>query len=203
MTAWLMSASGVDEPDQVLAAIEVPHGPVVEALIERGFKVHAVNPKQMDRFRDRFTMSGAKDDSRDAEVMASSLRTDPRCFRALAPADPTVVELREWSRIGEDLGIERNRLANRLRTQLWRYFPALLDLEDDLGAEGQGRARRRSTDADGAGATPNRRGSDRQDGGVAQKPAKAANCRGWLRFGIADGHRPAHTERPGAFGPGN
>ena len=81
--------------------------------MERGFKVHAINPKQMDRFRDRFTLAGAKDDSRDAEVMASALRTDARCFRLLAVADPVVVELREWSRIAEDLGAERNRLTNR------------------------------------------------------------------------------------------
>ena len=66
--------------------------------------------------------------------MASALRTDPRCFRPLAVADPVVIELREWSRIAEDLGAERNRLTNRMREQLWRYFPALLELEGDLGA---------------------------------------------------------------------
>jgi len=135
MAAWLIASSGPTEPSQIYVAIEVPHGPVVETLIERGFNVHAINPKQMDRFRDRFTMAGAKDDSRDAEVMASALRTDPRCFRLLALVDPVIVELREWSRIAEDLGVERNRLANRLREQFWRYFPALLELEDDFGAE--------------------------------------------------------------------
>lgn len=135
MAAWLMTTSGAVEASQVRVAIEVPHGPVVETLLERGFKVHAINPKQMDRFRDRFTLAGAKDDSRDAEVMASALRTDPRCFRPLAVADPVVIELREWSRIAEDLGAERNRLTNRMREQLWRYFPALLELEADLGAE--------------------------------------------------------------------
>ena len=134
MAAWLMAASGAHGPDRIYVAIEVPHGPVVETLIERGFKVHALNPKQMDRFRDRFTMAGAKDDSRDAETMASALRTDPRCFRLLAAADPTVIELREWSRMAEDLSAERNRLTNRMREQLWRYFPAMLDLESDLGA---------------------------------------------------------------------
>jgi hypothetical protein len=148
MAAWLLAASGAGGPSQVSIAIEVPHGPVVETLIERGFIVHAINPKQMDRFRDRFTLAGAKDDSRDAEVMASSLRTDPRCFRLLAALDPTVIELREWSRIASDLGTERNRLTNRLREQLWRYcaqvarsaiaqqksYPAMLELEDDLGA---------------------------------------------------------------------
>jgi len=135
MAGWLMATSGAAEASQIQIAIEVPHGPVVETLIERTFKVHAINPKQMDRFRDRFTLAGAKDDSRDAEVMASGLRTDARCFRLLAGTDPVVIELREWSRIAEDLGGERNRLTNRMREQLWRYFPALLELESDLGAE--------------------------------------------------------------------
>jgi Transposase len=135
MAAWLMTASGAVEPRQVYIAIEVPHGPVVETLIERAFNVYAINPKQMDRFRDRFTLAGAKDDSRDAETMASALRTDVRCFRLLAAADPIVVELREWSRISEDLGTERIRLTNRMRQQLWRYFPAMLELETDLSAE--------------------------------------------------------------------
>jgi transposase len=132
MAAWLMAASGAACPGQIHAASEVPHGPVVETLLERGFKVHAINPKQMDRFRDRFTVAGAKDDSRDGEAMASALRTDPHCFRLLAPLDPTIIELREWSRMAEDLGTERNRLTNRLRQQLWRYFPAMLELEGDL-----------------------------------------------------------------------
>ncbi len=135
MAAWLMAMSHAGEAGHIQVAIEVPHGPVVETLIERGFKVHAINPKQMDRFRDRFTLAGAKDDSRDAEVMASALRTDPRCFRPLAIADPLVIELREWSRMTEDLGAERNRLTNRMRELLWRYYPALLTLENDLGAE--------------------------------------------------------------------
>ena len=52
-------------------AIETPHGPVVEMLLERGFAVFAINPKQIDRFRDRFTIAGAKDDSRDARVLGN------------------------------------------------------------------------------------------------------------------------------------
>jgi len=135
MAAWLAAVSGAADPGQIYAAIEVPHGPVVETLMEHGFKVYAINPKQMDRFRDRFTLAGAKDDSRDAEVMASALRTDPQCLRLLAAIDPVIVELREWSRIAGDLTAERNRLTNRLREQLWRYFPAMLELENDLGTE--------------------------------------------------------------------
>src|SRR5260370_276865 len=84
MAAWLLATSGGAEPGQIDVAIEVPHGPVVETLIERGFAVWVLNPKQMDRFRDRYSMAGAKDDSRDSLVMPSALRTDPHCFRRLA-----------------------------------------------------------------------------------------------------------------------
>ena len=135
MADWLLTVSGTESSNQIHIAIEVPHGPVVETLLERGFQVYAINPKQLDRFRDRYTLAGAKDDSRDALVMASALRTDPRCLRKLEAADPAVIELREWSRITDDLGAERNRLTNRLRQQLWRYFPAFLELDSDLGAE--------------------------------------------------------------------
>jgi Transposase len=94
----------------------------------------SINPKQLDRFRDRFTVSGAKDDSRDADVLVDSLRTDTRAFRKLAIAEAVIVELREWSRIDEELKVEHGRLVNRLRHQLWRYYPQMLELADDVGA---------------------------------------------------------------------
>lgn len=133
MCAWLIATTGA-EPGQIDVGIEVPHGPVVETLLERGFVVYAINPKQLDRFRDRFTMAGAKDDSRDAETMASALRTDLRAFRKLALADPTVIELREWSRMADDLTAEKTRLANRIREQLWRYYPQMLAVEPNVAA---------------------------------------------------------------------
>lgn len=133
MSEWLIATTGA-VPSGIAVGIEVPHGPVVETLLERGFDVYAINPKQLDRFRDRFTMAGAKDDSRDAETMSSALRTDRHAFRKLAIADPTVIELREWSRITEDLTAERTRLANRMREQLWRYFPQMLAVESDVAA---------------------------------------------------------------------
>ena len=73
----------------------------------------------------------AKDDRRDARVLASALRTDPHCLRRLEPTDPEIIELREWSRLDEDLTRERVRLVNRMRQQLWRYYPQFLDAVDD------------------------------------------------------------------------
>jgi transposase len=131
---WLVEQSGC-APEAIAVAIETPHGPVVEALLERGFGVHAINPKQLDRFRDRHTVAGAKDDRRDARVLADALRTDPHCFRRLSVVDPRLIELREWSRIVEELQQERTRLANRIRQQLWRYYPQVLELGDDIVAD--------------------------------------------------------------------
>lgn len=112
----------------VVVGIEVPRGALVETLMERGFRVFALNPKQMDRFRDRHFPSGAKDDRRDAYVIADSLRTDQKCFREVRLDDPLIVQLRELSRVDEDLRAEANRLGNRMRELLYRYFPQALDI---------------------------------------------------------------------------
>jgi transposase len=130
---WLVSIAG--DAGAVAVAIEVPHGPVVDALLDRGFAVQAINPKQLDRLRDRFSVAGAKDDRRDARVAAAGLRTDRHLFRRVAAGDPAVVELREWSRLAEELQQERVRLGNRIRQQLWRYYPQLLEVSDDVTAE--------------------------------------------------------------------
>ena len=128
---WLLEKTKA-VPGQIAVAIETPHGPVVEMLLEHGFMVFAINPKQLDRFRDRFTVAGAKDDRRDAHVLGTSLRTDCAAFRQLAADNPVVIELREWSRMAEELQQERTRLANRLRQQLWRYYPQAAKLTDDV-----------------------------------------------------------------------
>jgi hypothetical protein len=79
---------------------------VVETLIERDFKIHAINPKQMDRFRDRYPLAGAKDDSRVAQVMALPPSHRFSLLPAARSRRPVVIDLREWSRIAEDLGAE-------------------------------------------------------------------------------------------------
>lgn len=127
---WLLATSG-GQPDAIAVAIEVSEGPVIETLLERGFSVHALNPKQLDRFRDRFSPAGAKDDRRDALVLADSLRTDAPHFRQLAAGDPLLIQLRAHCRLAAALQQDRIRLANRLREQLWRYYPQALELTDD------------------------------------------------------------------------
>jgi hypothetical protein len=59
---WLMKLCN-GQPKRAAIAIEVPRGPVVESALERGFPVFSINPKQLDRFRDRYFPSGCKDDA--------------------------------------------------------------------------------------------------------------------------------------------
>ena len=61
----------------------------------------------------------AREDRGDARVLADSLRTDMRTFRATKPVSPWILELREYSRRHEDLVHERTRnvrLAPKLRS---------------------------------------------------------------------------------------
>jgi hypothetical protein len=96
LAACLIETTGA-APERIAVGIELPHGPVVESLMKRGFAVHAINSKQLYCFRDRFSVSGAEDDRRDARVLGDSLR------------------------ITEEH--ERIRPTNRMRDQLWRYDP--------------------------------------------------------------------------------
>jgi len=127
LAAWLWSVSA-GQPQRVAVAIEVPRGAIVEGLLERGFHVFAINPKQLDRFRDRHSVAGAKDDRRDAFVLADSLRTDRPSFRRLQLDAPHLLVLRELSRAEETLLEAFRRSANQLRDQLHRFYPQMLQL---------------------------------------------------------------------------
>jgi hypothetical protein len=127
ISAWLLSLETLTsgDPPRVAVSIEVPRGPLVEACLERRYEVFSINPKQLDRFRDRFSVAGAKDDSRDALVLADSLRTDQHCFRRLALDPPAVLRLRELSRTEDCVAGDLRRVANQLYQLLLRYYPDL------------------------------------------------------------------------------
>ncbi|MCH8011227.1 MAG: transposase [Candidatus Marinimicrobia bacterium] len=51
-----------DNVSDMLFTIETPNLAIVDYLMENGYTVYAVNPKSVDRYRDRYRISGAKDD---------------------------------------------------------------------------------------------------------------------------------------------
>jgi len=125
LATWLEK---LGDPATIAVSIETPRGAVIEMLMERRFVVFHLNPKQLDRFRDRHTVAGAKDDRRDAFVLADSLRTDTHLFRRVRADEADIILLREYVRADDDLAQEHNRLTNRLREQLHRFFPQVLEL---------------------------------------------------------------------------
>jgi transposase len=124
---WLVTLAEGD-PAAVAVCLEVPRGPIVDTLLERGCHVFGINPKQLDRFRDRFSAAGAKDDRRDAQVLSSAVRTDRVALQPLHLDDPLTVQLREYARQDTELGEDLGRLVNRLRDHLQRAWPELLRL---------------------------------------------------------------------------
>jgi len=125
--AWLVSLARGDA-ERLRVAIETPRGALVEGLLQAGIAVFSLNPKQLDRFRDRFTVSGSKDDRLDARVLSDSLRTDPGAFRRLRLDPEGLTKLRELSRLEDEIKQELRRLSNRLRALLHRYHVELLAL---------------------------------------------------------------------------
>ena len=123
--AWLHELAGPSLA-RVAVGLETPHGGPVALCLEHGAAVFAINPKQLERFRERASAAGAKDDRRDAFAAASALRTDRAAFHRLAPEAAALVQVRELSRVSDELREEAARLSNRLRAQLERYFPQVL-----------------------------------------------------------------------------
>jgi transposase len=80
-----------EDVTQVDIALETDRGLLVVALRAAGYRVFAINPKAVDRYRDRYAVSGAKSDRVDALVLANLLRTDRDRHRPL-PHDSHEVE---------------------------------------------------------------------------------------------------------------
>jgi len=110
------------------AAIERPDGRVVDFLLDHGVVVYAVNPKTLDRARDRFRQSGAKSDPFDARVLAEFLRTDHGHLRALQPSSEAAQELKLLAEDCQRHIRQQTRLVNQLTAALKAYYPRALEV---------------------------------------------------------------------------
>ncbi len=117
---------------ELWAAIEKPQGRIVEFLLDHGVVVYPVNPKALDRARDRFRMSQSKSDSFDAHVLAEFLRTDHGHLRALEPNSAQAQELKLLTRDQHRLEHQQTRLINQMRVTLKEYYPRPLEVFPDL-----------------------------------------------------------------------
>lgn len=112
-------------------AVEKTRHLVVQKLLEAGLTVYAINPKLSKSWRDGESVSAAKDDLRDAFVLAEGLRQRHERLRELRPDEPLLRELRLLCADECRLIADRTALSNRLKATLKEYYPDALGWFDD------------------------------------------------------------------------
>ena len=115
-----------DEPAEVVIGIEIDRGLLVGSLVAAGYEVFAVNPKSVDRYRDRHSLSGAKSDAGDAKVLADMVRTDRHNHRPVAGDTDLAEAVKLTARAHHSLIWTRQRQVNALRSALREYYPGAL-----------------------------------------------------------------------------
>jgi len=120
--------------DEILFAIETPNSPLVDYLMDEGYTVYAINPKSVNRYRDRYRVSGAKNDFFDGTVLANILRTDRHIYRPIASGSDLARELKILTQDGEKLVETKTKLTNQLRACLKAYYPEVCNLFGDLAS---------------------------------------------------------------------
>lgn len=115
---------------ELWAAIERPEGRVVDFLLDHGVVVYPVNPKALDRARDRFRPSAAKSDPFDARVLAEFLRTDHQHLQALQPSSEAAQELKYLTEDYRRHVRQQTRLVNQLTATLKAYYPRALEVSE-------------------------------------------------------------------------
>ncbi len=66
-----------ERPETVIIGIETDCGQLVTGLVATGYKLYALNPFAVSRYRDRHTTSHAKSDPGDAKVLADLVSDRP------------------------------------------------------------------------------------------------------------------------------
>ena len=119
-------ADHADDPGEVVVGIETDRGLLVTTLVAAGYQVYGINPRAVDRYRDRHAMSGAKSDGADAKVLADLVRTDRHNHRQVAGDSDLAEAIKVTARAHQNLVWARQRQVNQLRSALREYYPGAL-----------------------------------------------------------------------------
>lgn len=114
------------DPSEVVVGTETDRGLFVTALVAAGHQVYAINPKSVDRYRDRHRVARGKSDVTDAKVLADLVRTDRHNHRTVAADSDLAEAIKVLARTHKNLCRKRQQHVNRLRVGLREYFPAAL-----------------------------------------------------------------------------
>jgi transposase len=119
---------------EVALAIETERGPWVQALVASGYRVYAINPLQVARYRESHHISGAKSDAADAHILAEMVRIEGHRLRTVAGDSEQAAAIKIVARGHKSLIWERTRHIQRLRSVLREFYPAALTAFPDLAA---------------------------------------------------------------------
>ena len=122
----------LQQQGDVRVAIERTNGVVVDRLVEAGLRIVPLHPNAVKATRPRYSAAGGKDDRRDAYILADVLRTDgARLDELHGPSDETRA-LKALVRTRDDLVTARVEMTNRLRAELESFWPAPVEMFNDL-----------------------------------------------------------------------
>jgi hypothetical protein len=116
-------------PAEIVIGLETAHNLLIDLLVERSYPaIYILPPSQVKSNAGRYAQSGAKDDLRDAWVIADMLRTDRGRFHAWQADTLLTRQIQAQVRLVLFLTRTIQRQSNHLRAILVRYYPAMLDL---------------------------------------------------------------------------
>jgi transposase len=90
--------------------------------------LYAINPISLQKFRETFVTSRAKDDGKDAQYLAELLLSHHHKLKPWQPDDSQTRQLQQLVLHRRAVVDQRTGLTNRLKALLKQYFPQALDL---------------------------------------------------------------------------
>lgn len=133
---WLGQLRIRFEGRPVAIAIEQSRGAVIHALLGYEFvHIYQVNPLSSARYRQSFSVGGAKDDPTDADCLLEMLACHRDRLRLWVPEDPETRALQRLVEFRREMVGRRTALTNQLTQLLKEYFPQALEWAGDLDRE--------------------------------------------------------------------
>jgi transposase len=127
-------AGFADDPSEVTVATETDRGLFVGAMVAAGYRVLAINPMSVARYRERHVTSGAKSDAGDAWVLAELARVDGHHHEPISGDTGLAEAVKTLARAHQSMIWSRKRHTNQLRSILREFYPAALEAFGDLAS---------------------------------------------------------------------
>jgi transposase len=131
--AWCLKLQDKFGGRPVALAIEQSKGAVIYALLSYSFvHIFRINPLSLASYRKAFSVSGAKDDPADAELLLDWVRLHRERIKPWVPDNPETRALQRLVEFRRQVVDQRVEFTNRLTQVLKEYFPQALDWAGDI-----------------------------------------------------------------------